>query len=104
MTCDVLIASGDAASILTDSHISIMSKSDLENCLDTLGHVPYPHESIKSIWKSLRDRVDIFENDNSIDRDMMIQLNNLLPAVVKDDLDLLDVSEKNIDGLSIIGK
>jgi len=104
LTCDVLIASGDAASILTDSHISIMSKSDLVNCLDTLGHVPYPHESIKSIWKSLRDRVDIFKNDNSIDRDMMIQLNNLLPAVVKEDLDLLDVSEKNIDGLSIIGK
>ena len=100
----MLIASGDAASILTDSHISIMSKSDLVNCLDTLGHVPYPHESIKSIWKSLRDRVDIFKNDNSIDRDMMIQLNNLLPAVVKEDLDLLDVSEKNIDGLSIIGK
>ena len=104
MTCDVLIASGDAASIITDSQISIMSKTDLMNCLDTLGHVPYPHDSIVSIWNSLKDRLDIFEDDESIDRDMMIQLNNLLPAVVKEDLHLLDVSEKNIDGLSIIGK
>jgi len=104
LTCDVLIASGDAASIITDSQISIMSKTDLMNCLDTLGHVPYPHDSIVSIWKSLKDRLDIFEDDESIDRDMMIQLNNLLPAVVKEDLHLLDVSEKNIDGLSIIGK
>lgn len=59
-----------------------------------------------SIWKELKKKLAIFQDASlrPIKRDLMIQLYNLLPAVVSEDEDLLDVTEDSIDGISIIGK
>ena len=105
LTCDMLIASGDAASSIFSSHLSSMASADLMNCFETLGRIHWPEAAAVSIWQGLKAKLALFEDPSlkPIKRDLMIQLHNLLPAIATHDADLIDVTEDNIDGISLIG-
>ena len=104
-TCDMLTASGDAASSISSSHLSSMASADLMNCLETLGRIHWPEAAGVSIWNELKTKLALFQDPSlkPIKRDLMIQLHNLLPAIATNDANLIDVSEDNIDGISLIG-
>ena len=106
LSCDVLTASGNSAAVIGDQTIKDMNSKDLTNCLETLGRLPWTSSGADSVWKALKSKVDLFSAPElrPIKREMMLQLQNLLPAVVRADEDLIDVSEDNIDGLSLIGR
>ena len=106
LSCDVLTASGNSAAVIGDQTIKDMNSKDLTNCLETLGRLPWTSSSADSVWKALKSKVDLFSAPElrPIKREMMLQLQNLLPAVVRADEDLIDVSEDYIDGLSLIGR
>ena len=105
LTCDMLIASGDAASSISSAHLSSMASADLMNCIETLGRIHWPEAAAVSIWKELKAKLALFQDPSlkPIKRDLMIQLHNLLPAIATHDADLIDVTEDNIDGISLIG-
>ena len=105
LTCDMLTASGDAASSISSSHLSSMASADLMNCLETLGRIHWPEAAGVSIWNELKTKLALFQDPSlkPIKRDLMIQLHNLLPAIATNDANLIDVSEDNIDGISLIG-
>ena len=106
LTCDMLTASGDAASSISSTHLSSMTSADLTNCLETLGRIRWTEAAGVSIWKGLKTKLSMFQDPSlkPIKRDLMIQLNHLLPAIATHDADLIDVTEDNIDGISLIGK
>ena len=105
LTCDMLTASGDAASSISSAHLSSMASADLMNCIETLGRIHWPEAAAVSIWKELKSKLALFQDPSlkPIKRDLMIQLHNLLPAIATHDADLIDVTEDNIDGISLIG-
>ena len=105
LTCDMLTASGDAASSISSAHLSSMASADLMNCIETLGRIHWPEAAAVSIWKELKAKLALFQDPSlkPIKRDLMIQLHNLLPAIATHDADLIDVTEDNIDGISLIG-
>ena len=106
LTCDVLTASGSSAAVIGEANIRDMESRDLVNCLETLGQVPWTSSARGDVWRALKSKINLFSDSElkPIKREMMFQLHNLLPAVVSADPDLIDVTEDNIDGLSIIGK
>ena len=87
------------------SHLSSMTSADLMNCFETLGRIHWPEAAAVSIWQGLKAKLALFEDPSlkPIKRDLMIQLHNLLPAIATHDADLIDVTEDNIDGISLIG-
>ena len=105
LTCDMLTASGDAASSIFSSHLSSMTSADLMNCFETLGRIHWPEAAAVSIWQGLKAKLALFEDPSlkPIKRDLMIQLHNLLPAIATHAADLIAVTEDNIDGISLIG-
>merc|ERR1719315_133397 len=52
LSCDVLIASGSAATSISSTQLSSMSPKEVENCLDTLGHLPWSKYHIQSLWEA----------------------------------------------------
>ena len=106
LTCDVLTASGDSAAVISGVNIRAMESKDLMNCLETLGRLPWTKSGRGAVWQALKSKLNLFSDSElrPIKREMMLQLHNLLPAVVSADPDLIDVTEDNIDGLSVIGK
>ena len=105
LTCDMLTASGDAASSISSTHLASMTSADLINCLETLGRIHWTETTAVSIWRELKAKVALFQDPSlkPIKRDLMIQLHNLLPAIATYDANLIDVTEDNIDGISLIG-
>ena len=105
LTCDMLTASGDAASSISSTHLASMTSADLINCLETLGRIHWTEATAASIWRELKAKVALFQDPSlkPIKRDLMIQLHNLLPAIATYDANLIDVTEDNIDGISLIG-
>merc|ERR1719500_1881878 len=105
--CDCIKASGDAASALSRIHIEKMDKQEAYNCLDTLGKLPWPQSSKPEIWSALLGKIPALEptavNGSPLNREKLMLLANLLPAVAEANPDLIDVHEDNIDGLSILG-
>jgi len=106
LSCDVLIAAGPSASSISSTHIYTMSSKDVTNCLDTLGHIPWPQSVTKDIWEAVKSKVTSLQGASmlSIKRDKMFQLKNLLPAIATLDSELLDMDRKNIDGISFLGR
>ena len=106
LTCDVLTASGSSATVIGEENIRDMESQDLMNCLETLGQLPWTSSGRGAVWRALKSKINLFSDSElrPIKREMMFQLHNLLPAVVSADPDLIDVTEDNIDGLSVIGK
>ena len=106
LTCDILTASGSSAAVIGEENIRDMESQDLMNCLETLGQLPWTSSGRGAVWRALKSKIHLFSDSElrPIKREMMFQLHNLLPAVVEADPDLIDVTEDNIDGLSVIGK
>ena len=106
LSCDVLIAAGPSASSISSTHIYTMSSKEVTNCLDTLGHIPWPQSVTKDIWEAVKSKVTSLQGGSmlSIKRDKMFQLKNLLPAIATLDSELLDMDRKNIDGISFLGR
>jgi len=83
------------------------------NCLDTLGKLPWPQSSKSEIWAALLEKLykQLGETLTSIEgeskpplnREKLMLLANLLPAVAEANPGLIDVNVDNIDGLSILG-
>jgi len=106
LSCYVLIASGDSAAVIGEETIMKMESigGDLTYCLETLGRLPWTSSTREPVWRGLKSKLFSGRDVRPFNREMMLQLNNLLPAVALSDPHLLDVTEENIDGLSIIGK
>jgi len=105
LSCRVLRASKNAAAALSSMCLKKMSESeDLTNCLDVLGHIPWPSSSLVPVWSVVKETIASVHQgeDTPLDRDMMLQLENLMPAIVSESPDLIDVAKENIDGLSLI--
>merc|ERR1719233_2251217 len=105
LSCDVVIASGSAATSISSTQLSSMSPKEVENCLDILGHLPWPKHHIKSIWEVVKIKVHKLKESSMlpIKRQEMLLLKNLLPAIAVEDPTLLDMSRSNIDGISYLG-
>jgi len=107
--CDCIKASGDAASALSRRHIENMEEQEVYNCLDTLGKLPWPQSSKSEIWVALLEKLvqqlgePGGESKAPLNREKLMLLANLLPAVAESNPDLIDVHEDSIDGLSILG-
>merc|ERR1719209_2379316 len=109
--CDCIKASGDAASALSRRHIENMEEQEVYNCLDTLGKLPWPQSSKSEIWAALLEKLGQQlgqtpfggESRAPLNREKLMLLANLLPAVAEANPDLIDVHEDSIDGLSILG-
>merc|ERR1719233_1389703 len=113
--CDCIKASGDAASALSRRHIENMEEQEVYNCLDTLGKLPWPQSSKSEIWAALlgklyqqlgespTPREHFGESMAPLNREKLMLLANLLPAVAEANPDLIEVHEDSIDGLSILG-
>merc|ERR1712212_785503 len=88
---------------------------EVYNCLDTLGKLPWPQSSKSEIWAALlgklyqqlgespTPREHFGESMAPLNREKLMLLANLLPAVAEANPDLIDVHEDSIDGLSILG-
>jgi len=109
--CDCIKASGDAASALSRRHIENMKEKEVYNCLDTLGKLPWPQASKSEIWAVLLEKLfqqlgqtsGEGESKAPLNREKLMLLANLLPAVAEANPDLIDVHEDSIDGISILG-
>merc|ERR1719397_2376615 len=109
--CDCIKASGDAASALSRRHIENMEEQEVYNCLDTLGKLPWPQSSKSEIWAALLEKLGQQlgqtpfggESRAPLNREKLMLLASLLPAVAEANPDLIDVHEDSIDGLSILG-
>jgi hypothetical protein len=109
LTCDCLKASGSAASALTSSIISGMSRSQVLQCFDTLGKLPWPRDAVGSVWTAIRDKVDLVEDGvggeaQPIKRKELLLLETLNPAIAAANPDLIDFDRQNIDGISVLGR
>ena len=105
LSCDVLIASRSAASSVSANQLSQMDTTELSNCLEVLGAIPWPRSDIRPVWRELKKKLGYHKSAmKPIKREEMIKLSNLLPAVVHEDVDLIDVRHEHIDGISIIGR
>merc|ERR1719427_54010 len=105
LSCDVLIASGSAAISISSPHLSSMSSKEVENCLDTLGHLPWSKSQTRSVWEVVKNKVHKLKVSSMlpIKRQEMLLLQNLLPAIAVEDPTLLDMNRSNIDGISYLG-
>jgi len=106
--CDCIKASGDAASALSRRHIENMEEQEVYNCLDTLGKLPWPQSSKAEIWAALLEKMDqqlgySGASKAPLNREKLMLLANLLPAVAEANQDLIDVHIDGIDGLSLLG-
>merc|ERR1719427_1705758 len=105
LSCDVLIASGSAAISISSTHLSTMSSKEVENCLDTLGHLPWSKSQTQSVWEVVKNKVHRLKVSSMlpVKRQEMLLLQNLLPAIAVEDPTLLDMNRSNIDGISYLG-
>merc|ERR1719431_278871 len=105
LSCDVLIAAGSAAISISSTQLSSMSPKEVENCLDTLGHLPWSKSQTQSVWEVVKNKVHKLKVSSMlpIKRQEMLLLQNLLPAIAVEDPTLLDMSRSNIDGISYLG-
>merc|ERR1719427_1838288 len=105
LSCDVLIASGSAAISISSTHLSSMSSKEIENRLDTLGHLPWSKSQTQSVWEVVKNKVHKLKVSSMlpIKRQEMLLLKNLLPAIAVEDPTLLDMNRSNIDGISYLG-
>jgi len=105
LSCDVLIAAGTAASSISSSHLSTLSSKEMENCLSTIGNLPWSQSDTKSVWEVVKTKVTGLKVANMlpIKRHEMLLLQNLLPAIAAVDAGLLDMNRENIDGISYLG-
>merc|ERR1711970_866299 len=100
-----LIASGSAAISISSTQLSSLSPKEVENCLDTLGHLPWSKSQTQSVWEVVKIKVHKLKVSSMlpIKRQEMLRLQNLLPAIAVEDPTLLDMSRSNIDGISYLG-
>jgi len=105
LSCDVIIASGSAATSISSTQLSSMSSKEVENCLDTLGHLPWSKSQTQSVWEVVKNKVHKLKVSSMlpIKRQEMLLLKNLLPSIAVEDPTLLDMSRTNIDGISYLG-
>merc|ERR1719370_1523034 len=105
LSCDVLIAAGSAAISISSTQLSSMSPKEVENCLDTLGHLPWSKSQTQSVWEVVKNKVHKLKVSSMlpIKRQEMLLLQNLLPAIAVEDPTLIDMSRSNIDGISYLG-
>ena len=98
LSCDVIIAAGSSASSISASVIASMFSKEVTNCLDTMGHLPWPQAVTESIRNAGKTKVTKLQGAN------MLQLQNLLPAIALVDSELLTMDRKNNGGISLFGR
>jgi len=105
LSCDVLIAAGSTASSISSSHLATLSSKEMENCLSTIGHLPWAQSDTESVWDVVKSKVTELKMAYMlpIKRQEMFLLKNLLPAIARVDAGLLDMHRENIDGISSLG-
>ena len=75
------------SSSISASDIASMSSKEVTNCLDTLGHLPWPQGVTKSIRNLVKTKVTKLKGNNMLPimRPEMFQLQNLLLAIASMD-------------------
>jgi len=105
LSCDVLIGAGSSASSISSTQLASMSSKEVANCLDTIGHLPWPQSVTESVWKVVKSKVTKLKVASMlpVKRQEMFLLQNLLSAIAATDSALLDMNRKNLDGISFLG-
>ena len=104
LTCRVVRAAKNAAAALSSNCINKMSQEDMVNCWDILGHIPWPSSSLVPVWNVVKESITTeYQGEESpINRDLMLQLETLMPAIVSESPELINVAKENIDGISLL--
>eukprot|EP00088_Acartia_fossae_P057596 TRINITY_DN671_c0_g1_i2.p1 TRINITY_DN671_c0_g1~~TRINITY_DN671_c0_g1_i2.p1 ORF type:complete len:600 (-),score=183.33 TRINITY_DN671_c0_g1_i2:110-1909(-) len=102
LTCDVVKTCGQAAVVLTGADIAKMPSQDVKDCLEDFGMLNYTPEQVDDVWPAIKEKLERTAADKFSEGDVVL-LRNLLPAVAKQDLELLDLSASFIDGVSVLG-
>jgi len=100
-TCDVIKTAGIAASMLRKDDIMRMADQEVVDCIETLGSLNYTPEKAEELWPAIKDKMKL---KAALSEGQMVLLRNLLPAIIKKDLDFIELNESNIDGVSLLGK
>ena len=100
-TCDVLKTAGIAASMLRKDDIMRMADQEIVDCIETLGSLNYTPEKAEELWPVIKEKIKL---KGVLSEGQMVLFKNLLPAIIKKDLDMIDLNESNIDGVSLLGK
>jgi len=101
LTCDVLKTAGIAASMLRKEDLMRMADQEVIDCIETLGSLNYTPEKAEELWPAIKEKMKL---TTILSEGQMVLLKNLLPTILKKDLDLIDLKESNIDGVSLLGK
>ena len=101
LTCDVLKTAGIAASMLRKEDLMRMADQEVIDCIETLGSLNYTPEKAEELWPAIKEKMKL---TTVLSEGQMVLLKNLLPTILKKDLDLIDLKESNIDGVSLLGK
>jgi hypothetical protein len=101
VTCDIIKTAEIAASMITSDDIERMAAQDVTDCIETFGNLNYTPEKAGELWPAIKQKLNI---ETTLSEGQMVLLKNLLPAVVKYDLEMLDLVEANIDGVSVVGE
>jgi len=101
LTCDVLKTAGIAASMLRKEDIMRMADQEVIDCIETFGSLNYTPEKAEELWPAIKEKMKL---TTALSEGQMVLLKNLLPVILKKDLDLIDLKESNIDGVSLLGK
>jgi len=102
ITCDIIKTAGNVVSMLTKADIDGMDAQDVVDCMETLGNLYYTSEKLDELWPAIKSKLDF--DSNMLSEGEMVLMKNLLPAIAVNDLDMLDITEDNIDGVSVLGE
>lgn len=105
LTCNCLRTAGKAVAGILPINIAMMSLTEVVACLETLGSVVFREGMASQIWAEIRAKA--FPDDGVLSGADMVLLNNLLPAVARDNPEMINVDRMGpmvMEGLSVLGR
>merc|ERR1711915_1153104 len=80
-----------------------MEESEIRSCIEVMGSLELSHRKRAEFWSAIKDKTNPL-GINVYSAGEMVVLGNLLPAIAEWDQEFLDLSESNIDAISVLGK
>jgi len=101
--CDIIRTAGNSAAMLSAKDILKMEESEIRSCIEVMGSLELSQRKRAEFWSAIKDRTNPL-GINVYSAGEMVVLGNLLPAIAEWDQEFLDLSESNIDAISVLGK
>jgi len=101
--CDIIRTAGNSAAMLSAKDILKMEESEIRSCIEVIGSLELSQRKRAEFWSAIKDKTNPL-GINVYSAGEMVVLGNLLPAVAEWDQEFLDLSESNIDAISVLGK